>query len=335
VKIMPSGHIWGPINAEDLVSVPGTSWIITSGMTGPSAPIGRIYAVSARDGSCNEICPYLLDHALDRARFGALEPLDGATLQPHGIDVVIRSDGVPELLVVNHGARESVEVFEILLGGRRPALRWIGGVEMPGTAVGNDVAAVAGGGFVVSTTGNLDGKSRVSREQTLAGADTGGVLEWSPVEGWRLLPGTQINVANGVAVSADGEWVFIGGWGDCSVKKVRRGAADPEVKTVRAPIKVDNFTWSETGALIAAGAFGASSEEFLAGHFSESPRLAFPTRVISIDPDTLAIDILIEYGTEAFGVGTTGLQVGDEIWVGAARDHGIARFPFQTAAQAS
>ena len=44
----------------------------------------------------------------------------------------------------------------------------------------------------------------------MAGADTGGILEWSSIHGWEVLPGTQINTANGVAVSRDGEWVYIG-----------------------------------------------------------------------------------------------------------------------------
>ena len=55
-------------------------------------------------------------------------------------------------------------------------------MRLPGTAVGNDVAAVDDG-FVVSTTGDPDGLSEVSVEQAMAGADTGGVLEWSPARG--------------------------------------------------------------------------------------------------------------------------------------------------------
>ena len=61
----------------------------------------------------------------------------------------------------------------------------------------------------------------------MAGADTGGVLEWSPAHGWAALPGTQINTANGVAVSPDGQWLYIGGWNSRCLRKVRRGAATP------------------------------------------------------------------------------------------------------------
>ena len=39
--------------------------------------------------------------------------------------MAVRDGGGHELLVVNHGWRESVEVFEVLLDQARPHLRWI------------------------------------------------------------------------------------------------------------------------------------------------------------------------------------------------------------------
>src|SRR4051812_19983856 len=116
---VPSGYVWGPINAEDLVQVPGTDWVVTSGMTGPGATQGRLYAVDSRDYSCSELFPYRLSPALDAARFGEQPPLDPDVFEPHGIDVMRRADGVAELFVVNHGGRESVEVFEVVLDGPR------------------------------------------------------------------------------------------------------------------------------------------------------------------------------------------------------------------------
>ena len=109
------GYVWGPINAEDLAPVAATDWVITSGMTGATAAQGRLYAIDRRDHSCNEIFPYQASYAPDERRFGTQMRLDPLRFEPHGIDVAVRDDGVYELLVVNHGWRESVEVFEILL----------------------------------------------------------------------------------------------------------------------------------------------------------------------------------------------------------------------------
>lgn len=322
----PCGYVWGPINAEDLVPVPGTPWIITSGMIGPGASTGRLFAVHREERSCNEILPYLLTHGLDAARFGHQADLDPLSLQPHGIDIALNSKGVPELYVVNHGSRESIEVFEILLDGRRPALRWIGGVQLPGSTIGNDVAVLADGGFVVSTTGDIEGKNSVSMEQAYAGEDTGGVLEWSPGRGWSLLPGTQMCVANGVAVSKDGQWVYVSGTISRTVKKVSRGRAVVESQFVQTDILVDNLTWSPSGSLLVAGTFGVTMQEFMERHFNGNPRLPIPSRILSIDPIDLTTEVVVEYGPETFGAATTGVQLGDQIWVGAARDHGLACF---------
>ncbi|HKV19912.1 MAG TPA: hypothetical protein VJR50_12830 [Mycobacterium sp.] len=326
-----AGYISGPVNAEDLVVAPGGEWVLTSGMTGPTAPLGRLYAVSVSDGACSEIYPYRAIAALNTERFVAQPDLNPLKFRPHGIDVAVRPDGRAELYVVNHGGHESVEVFEIDLDeATRPSLKWIGGVRLPGSATGNDVATVDDG-FVVSTIGDPAGLTRVSVEEAMAGADTGGVLEWSPGIGWRALPGTAINTANGVAVSADGQWLYIGGWNSQRIRKVRRGADDPEIVTAPVDMMVDNLTWSASGQLLAAGTYGTSMQDFLAGHFGKNPRLGIPSRVLRVDPDTLATEQLIDYGPDTFGAATTALQVGREIWVGTARDQGLARFRFPTA----
>ncbi|MGO8861405.1 MAG: hypothetical protein ACLQRH_11665 [Acidimicrobiales bacterium] len=327
------GYVWGPINAEDLAPVPASKWIVTSGMTGVSAAQGRLYAVDAGDHSCNEIFPYLASYALDADRFGSHAPLEPLRFEPHGIDIALRPDGIGELFVVNHGWRESVEVFEVVVEGTaRPTLRWIGAAMLPGSAVGNDVAAVDGGGFVVSVNVIRGDGMEQGMARAEAGDETGGVLEWSPGAGWSELPGTGINSANGVAVSKDGHWVYIGGWHSRCIKKARRGGSLPESSVVGTDILTDNLTWTSDGRLLAAGACDTTAEEFITGHFGPEPRLSFPSRVLLVDPDTLAMETVVAYGPETFGAATTGLQVGDEIWVGAARDQGLARFPYLPAA---
>ena len=324
-----AGYISGPVNAEDLVVAPGGEWVLTSGMTGPTAPLGRLYAVNVTDGACNEIFPYRATTSLNARRFDAQPDLDPFKFRPHGIDVTLRPDGRTELYVVNHGGSESVEVFEVDLDAPRPALKWLGGVRLPGNAVGNGVAAIDDG-FVVSTTGDPQGRLEVSVEAAMAGADTGGVLEWSPSRGWSSLPGTQINTANGVAVSPDGKWIYLGGWKSRCLKKIQRGTADPEAITMGVEIMVDNLTWAASGRLLAAGTYGTSVADFLAGHFGPNPRMGIPSQVLGVDPETLATELLIDYGPDIFGAATTALQVGREIWVGTARDQGLARFRFPT-----
>lgn len=313
------GRIWGPVNAEDLCPVPGTDWVLTSGMQGPTAPEGRLYAVDRRDLSCTEIYPY-------SARSTAATPLDPAVFEPHGIDVGTSADGTPVLLVVDHGGGESVARFAIGLDGERPVLAHLESVPMPAGTWGNDVAALPRGGFLVSSTTDISDGLEKGMARMGAGEETGSVVEWSPDSGWSTLPGSAINSANGVAVTPDGSTVFVAGWRSCCVRRVTRGAGTPEVRTVDVDVMVDNITWTPDGKLLAAGSYGVTMEEFAAAYFGAEPRVAFPSRVLRIDPDTLAVETLVDETDPAAGVATTGLAVGDEVWVGAARDQGLRRY---------
>jgi hypothetical protein len=92
------------------------------------------------------------------------------------------------------------------------------------------------------------------------------------------------------------------------------------------PILVDNLTWTEDGFLLAAGAYDTTMEEFVTNHFSGEPKMAAPSQILRIDPETLTYEVVVDYGPGFFGAATTGIEVGDEVWVGAARDQGVARF---------
>ena len=52
-------------------------------------------------------------------------------------------------------------------------------------------------------------------------------------------------------------------------------------------------------------------------------------RVAEVDPDTFAVEQLIDYkGNEFFRLGTVAIDVQDEIWIGGINgSYGIARFP--------
>src|SRR4051794_29046115 len=56
----PAGNlqfVCGAMNAEDLVQVPGTDWVIASGFAGGGAPVGHIYLINARDKSLKVLFP--------------------------------------------------------------------------------------------------------------------------------------------------------------------------------------------------------------------------------------------------------------------------------------
>lgn len=313
------GYVWGPVNAEDIAAVPGSEWVVTSGMVGQDAPLGRLYAVNRDDHSSSELFPFHADYRIDEDRFGAIESLDPSKFEPHGIDVWQRPDGVVELYVVNHGWRESVEVFEIVLEGRRPALRWIGAAVLPEPLTGNDVAAAGDGGFALSVN-ETDPTGPFARSNL---PDSGAVMAWTAPAGWTRVPGSEINSANGIALSLDGKWMFLGGWRSASIKKISR--IDGQSETVSTGILTDNITWAADGSLWAAGP-AVTPEQFFAARSGPQAHLGVPSRVLRVDPETLTMDSMLDYPGQVFTAATTGLQLAEEIWVGTAHGPGLARF---------
>jgi hypothetical protein len=319
------GVVHGPLNAEDLARIPGTPWIITSGMRGPTVPQGHLYLIHSRDRSCSEAFPYRVTSDHDTATYGAeVTMLDPRDFEPHGLDIGTDPHGDLCVYVVHHGARESIEIFRIELS-ERPSLCWVGAVIMPVGTFGNDVACLPGGGFLVSSSADISEGVEIGFARSMSGEKTGKVVEWSPTQGWSTLPGSEINSANGIAVSPDGKWVFVAGWRPKNLVRVSRGDEPVVADEIATGILTDNLTWTAGGQLLATGAFDTTPDQFMASYMSNDPSSRFPTRVVRIDAVTLECSVLAGYDGSTFGVGTTALEVDDELWVGSARFEGIAR----------
>ncbi len=115
----PSGgleFVCGLKNPEDLVAVPGTKWIVASGM----APGVGITLIDSRDGSHSQIYPGPSPAAKHDTMFTeCTTPPDAAKLETHGLNLRVGANGRPTLYAVAHGARESIEVFDVEAGGRQ------------------------------------------------------------------------------------------------------------------------------------------------------------------------------------------------------------------------
>ena len=89
-----------------------------------------------------------------------------------------------QLLSVQHGGRESVEMFEVTQSSEGWALAWRGCVIAPKGSMINDVVATPDGGFLVthmmpkSTT--FLGKMYEFMKVSLLGIKSGYVLVWQP-----------------------------------------------------------------------------------------------------------------------------------------------------------
>jgi hypothetical protein len=320
------GFVCGIPNAEDLVRVPGTKWIIASSL----APTGGLFLVDSQAKSFAALYPGSAPRAVqDMQTFGACPGSpDPNTFVTHGLALRPGSDGRSTLYVVGHGGREAVEVFDVDASGEAPVLTWKGCVLTPEGMEANSVAALADGSMLVTIPLLTD----VPISQALAGVDTGGVFRWSPGDAAMVpVAGTQLPYANGIEVSADGKEFYVASSGLLNVMAYSN--TDPaEVlrRTAEFGFIPDNLHMGADGRLVTAGlnvrdsACGdvKRSLEFTLEEFAACPR---PFTVVAIDPQTMQVEVVATGpANPKFSNITMAVEVNDELWIGSFASDRIA-----------
>ena len=303
------GFVCGLENPEDLIAVPDSPWVIVSSM----ADDGNLYATDARDYTSRPIFPIESSAPRhDTALYEACPGPDTTGFRPHGLGLRPADDGLHTLYVVRHGARESVEVFEIDARGEVPAATWVGCAVAPDGVGLNSVSALPDGGFVATNFQR----------------STGELWEWQPGAGWSEVPGSATAGPNGIESSPDGRWLYIGGWGTQSLIRLSRGQTPVVVDSVDVGFHIDNVHWAPDGTLLAAGHAGSGPDSIFAC-LGQGACDGVTSRVAKIIPNSLAQEEIVRYpSNERIILGTVGIQVGEEIWVGGVGGGTrVGRFP--------
>ena len=300
--------VCGPVSPEDLVCRPLLEKKNSAGMENN----GYLYATDTRDHRTIVLFP--ADGIESRpvgAFAGCTNPRVDA-FRPHGLSLRAGDGRRHTLYVVRHGARESIEVFEVDVRGAAPSVTWLGCALAPEGVVFNSVTALPGDGFAAT---------HFSRP-------TGELWEWQPDTGWIKVPGSDTGVPNGLVVSPDGRWFYIGGYDSKSVIRLSRGQTPVQMSSVEVSFNVDNIRWSPDGSLLAAGHLASDPDSF-SRCWGERQCDGVTSHVARVDPDRLTAEEIIRYPSNAyFFLGTVALQVGDEIWLGGVvGSDRIARFP--------
>lgn len=302
---------------EDLVAVRGTPWVLASGF--PEGA-GGLRLIDTRDLTTTILLPTAEPREQhDRDAYptcpGPVVSVEGPDFATHGLYVAPRPADVHTLYAVHHGTRESVEVFELDVRQEPPVLTWIGCVVAPaGENLNlNSVVALPEGGFAATSFRPLGG----AIEPIIAGEISGAVWEWQADAGWRKVPGSDTAGPNGLEISPDGRWFYIGGWGPRALIRLSRGRTPVERDQVATGFRIDNVRMAPDGTLLAAGQGG---ELF-------SPQ-GGTSNVARVDPGSMtAVEVVNRPYSDVFSTATVALEVGDEIWVGSLQGDRIARFP--------
>lgn len=305
-------YICGLINAEDILPIGDTEWLITSGMNGQffnTDDTGHIYLVNRIEKTFEEFFPGekpKFDH--DKEMFNACPgPINPENFSAHGLALQQQSAGQYRLYITSHGEREAVEVFNINAEGKKPAISWVGCVLLPEKMSANSVAILPDSGFV--TTKFFDPTVPNAFNDVLQGKITGGVYEWHPGGKLNAISGTELSGANGIAVSPDNKWVYVAASGTQEIVRYNRTEHPVTLKKVQISIAPDNIRWGEDGMLYTVG---DTVEEDC-----KNPPCEAGWSVFSINPETLETKRVIGVDqTATMQNASSAIAIGNEIWVG-------------------
>ena len=241
----------------------------------------------------------------------------GEQVGPHGLSLSQRDSGEWQLYVVNHSARESMEMYELLPDGSGWKLVWRGCVfaEEPY----NDVAALADGSFVATRPTAI----QTEGQNVFDGKPTGNVVSWNSSSGEQVLPGTEIGYPNGVVASDDGRYAYISGWTTSNyhqydlINQRRVASAD-------FGFMADNLTWTPEGNILAAGVKGIGGN---CPQESDTPCIQ-GFKVAEINPENLALTVVYDSEDRALINGTSvAIEVDDYVYVGSFQGTRMVKLP--------
>ena len=314
--------VCGQAGPEDLVAVPGSRWLIASAY----GPQGGLYLIDTQAASSIQLFPGAAPRERqDRETYascpGPLEGTDRTQFRTHGLYLDEGAGGRHTLYVVHHGLRESVEIFELDASSASPGLTWIGCVVAPDPIGLNAVVALPGGGLAAT---NFDPRAPAGTragpfsQELIAGERNGEVWEWHSTSGWTKVPGSEAAGANGLEISADGQWFYVAQWGNRSFMRLSRGRTPVVRDEIELGFRVDNVRWAPDGALLVAGQGGAGAGT---GGVTTST-------IGRVHPQTMTYQQILDYPiSEAVSFATVAVQVGDEFWVGSAFGDRVAVYP--------
>lgn len=306
------------VNGEDIAPIPGSPWIIVSSMAGGDRTSGKIAAFNRRSGKVVTLYPDGREGGLATTG-GCAKQVMANEFKPHGIALQRGDDGKNRLYVVNHGGRESVEIFE-LDNRKLPRLTWTGCAIKPPGVFGNGVAPQPDGSFFMTNMGDpLDGSKP-------AVPMTGEIVSWNEKTGWKAVPDSSMIAPNGLVTSHDGKRIYVAAWAGREIVELTPGETGTRRRVLAVDFLPDNLRWSNRGTILAAG-HRTSPQVVMDCYMSTRTHCVIPSAIAEIDPEMLATKCTWSVGLDMTTVATT---AGKEIWLGTARGDKVVRMPSDT-----
>ncbi|HZT02893.1 MAG TPA: hypothetical protein VFA39_11565 [Steroidobacteraceae bacterium] len=309
-------QICGPKNPEDFVRLTGSRWAIVSELARP--PAGGLFLIDLGRRTARALMPDFSGRPTATYAGCPRAPAAGAMIT-HGLDIRRRPNGATELFAVNHGGRESIEVFDVHPDTDGPKLSWKGCVILPADMSANAVAALPDG-FAVTSFGTAGAQGLTD---LLAGRPAGYVGRWSAHKGWARVAGSGFGGDNGVAASADGSTLYVNDWNDGTLRvlSLRTGVAPTRIRL--GDFHPDNLHWLPDGRLLIAGQVGTARAIM---NCSGDSKCRVGSMIAIVDPRLSAVRLRWAVTpTSTFAAASTALLYGADYWASSFRGDRIVR----------
>lgn len=304
-------------NPEDLALLPGGKHLIATGFGGlpPAAP-GTLYVIDVNDGARYEPTIKLAENT-----WGDPQCVRKTTeISPHGLSLVEREDEALALAITNHLPRETIEFFELNQKDGLWSLTWRGCVDAMENKLFNDVAMSTDGSFYATSMYDADLPIEGLFEAGFSVDDTGDIWHWNKPSGYDMLAGTSGSFPNGIAISANGEALFINYW--FAGKTVKYDLATNSVVATHRSGLTDNLT-------VVGNAVWVGTHDITLADLEKCPpevaqcTLPFTIHVLS-EGDLIPLQSY-QFDSEVFGAATVAIPVGEFIWLGTFHGDRVAR----------
>jgi hypothetical protein len=311
-------EICGLKNPEDMIRLEGTRWALVSRLGRDAEAPGGFSVVDLESQTARVLIPDVSKPAVAMYSDCPKAPV-ASDLITHGLDARQLGHGTMEVFAVNHGGRESIEVFELHMDGQGPRLTWKGCVMLPAEISANAVAALPDG-VAVSSFGTSGDRGT---EELLAGRPSGFVSRWTLKKGWVHVAGSEFGGDNGVTAAPDGSGLYINDWNDGTLRIVplRKGVTPATIKL--GNFHPDNVHFLPDGNLLIAGQVGDARDVMACATQSTC---SVGSMIVVVDPRRRAV--LLQYKvapTRTFGAAATALRYGNYYWLSSFRGDRIVR----------
>ncbi|MEM1112670.1 MAG: hypothetical protein AAGI11_12240 [Pseudomonadota bacterium] len=239
-------------------------------------------------------------------------PPDRAAFSPHGTHLHRLENGALRYLLVNHGGRESIEMFEVSGSGENTRLSWRGCVLAAPDTVINDVVGLADGDVIF--TRMLHDGGLWEMLTSIVGFNTGDLWRWSADSGLRILPGTTANQPNGLEISADERFVFANMYMTGEVWKVK--ADTGEVVSRAAIASADNSAWGSDGRLWIA-THPDKFANIVACFENQDQVCGAAFEIVALDTETMTAERVFAHRGPPMGAATVAVPQAGRVYMGS------------------